>query len=67
MRASELRGMNVEELEGKVKEFSEALFNLRFQNVTSQLDNTAQIRNTRRNIARAKTIIKEKKVAGEAS
>lgn len=67
MRASELRDMSLEELEEKVKEFSEALFNLRFQNVTSQLDNTAQIRNTRKNIARAKTIIRERQITGEAS
>ncbi len=67
MRASELREMSMEELEAKLKEFSEALFNLKFQHATGQLDNTAQLRKTRRDIARVKTIINEKKRMAEAS
>ncbi len=67
MRASELREMSLEELEAKLREFSEALFNLKFQHATGQLDNTAQLRNTRRDIARVKTIINEKRRTAEAS
>ncbi len=67
MRASELREMSLEELEAKLKEFSEALFNLKFQHSTGQLDNTAQLRKTRRDIARVKTIINEKRSMAEAS
>ncbi|HDM76258.1 MAG TPA: 50S ribosomal protein L29 [Deltaproteobacteria bacterium] len=67
MRASELRDMSLEELEAKLKEFSEALFNLKFQHATGQLDNTAQLKKTRRDIARVKTIINEKKRMAEAS
>ncbi len=67
MRASELRDMSIEELEAKLREFSEALFNLKFQHATGQLDNTAQLKKTRRDIARVKTIINEKKRTAEAS
>ncbi len=67
MRASELRDLSIEELEAKLKEFSEALFNLKFQHATGQLDNTAQLKKTRRDIARVKTIINEKKQTAEAS
>jgi large subunit ribosomal protein L29 len=60
MKASELRDLSVEELEVKEKELVEALFNLRFQHATGQLDNTAQLGKTRKDIARIKTILGEK-------
>ena len=60
MRASEFRDLSVEELEVKEKELAEALFNLKFQHATGQLDNTAQLGKTRKDIARVKTILAEK-------
>lgn len=63
MKASEFRDLNVEELEVKEKELAEALFNLKFQHATGQLDNTAQLGKTRKDIARVKTILAEKRRA----
>jgi large subunit ribosomal protein L29 len=63
MKAGELRELSVEELQTKEKELTEALFNLRFQHGTNQLDNTAQMGKTRKDIARVKTIMAEKRRA----
>ena len=65
MKASEFRDLSIEELEIKEKELSEALFNLNFQHATGQLDNTAQLNKTRKDIARVKTILVEKRSAEE--
>ncbi len=65
MKASEFRDLSVEELEVKEKELAEALFNLKFQHATGQLDNTAQLKRTRRDIARVKTVLGEKRRAHE--
>jgi large subunit ribosomal protein L29 len=63
MKAKELRELSIEELQAKEKELGEALFNLRFQNATNQLDNTAQLGKTRMDIARVKTILADKRRA----
>jgi large subunit ribosomal protein L29 len=60
MKASEYRDLSIEELVVKEKELAEALFNLKFQHATGQLDNTAQLKRTRKDIARVKTILVEK-------
>ena len=52
-----LNEMSGEELAGELVEAKKELFNLRFQNATNQLTNTARIREVRRNIARIKTMI----------
>ena len=65
MKASEFRELSVEELEVKAKELTEAFFNLKFQHATGQLDNTAQLQRTRRDIARVKTVLGEKRRAHE--
>lgn len=59
MKASTLRDMTEAELLLKLKEFQEALFNLKFQHATGQLENTAQLRKTRKNIAQVLTILRE--------
>ena len=59
MKAEELRELTREELEQKVSEFKRKLFNLRFQRVGGELDNTAELAKTRRDIARAMTIVRE--------
>ncbi|UCG13035.1 MAG: 50S ribosomal protein L29 [Deltaproteobacteria bacterium] len=63
MKASELRDLSIEELEVKENELVESLFNLRFQHATGQLDNTAQLGKTRKDIARVQTILIEKRRA----
>ncbi|MCL1795611.1 MAG: 50S ribosomal protein L29 [Clostridia bacterium] len=59
MKASEMRELDSAALEAKVLELKAELFNLRFQLATGQLENTMVIREVRRNIARAKTLIRE--------
>ena len=59
MKASEMRQMDNAALEAKVKEIKAELFNLRFQLATGQLENTMAIQNVRRDIARAKTLIRQ--------
>lgn len=57
MKASALREMTREEVLQKLKELREAQFNLNFQHATGQLENTAQLAKTRRDIARAMTVL----------
>jgi large subunit ribosomal protein L29 len=60
--AAELRAMDAEALEDKLKEAKEELFNLRFQNATGQLDNTARLKTVRREIARIYTVVREREL-----
>ncbi len=64
MKAKELRELSAEELKEKEKEASQELFNLRFQKATGQLGNTAMIRKTKKNLARAKTVLRELSISG---
>jgi len=66
MKASELRSKDVAGLEQEVKDLLKAHFGLRMQKATQQLGNHTQLRNTRRDIARAKTVLAEKKKEGAA-
>ena len=59
MKASELKDLSDEELKKKITDFKGELFSLRFQVVTGQLGNPMRIKEVRRNIARAKTILRE--------
>jgi large subunit ribosomal protein L29 len=61
MKASELRAKDAAALEKEVADLLKAHFGLRMQKATQQLSNTATLRQTRRDIARAKTILAEKK------
>lgn len=61
MKASELRAKDVDALQQEVKALLKAHFNLRMQKGTQQLTNLASLRVARRDIARAKTILAEKK------
>ena len=60
MKAKEIRELSDEELQDKLKELKEELFNLRFQLATGQLENTIRIKEVRRGIARVKTILRER-------
>ena len=60
MLAKEIREKTNEELLQEIDTLKDELFNLRFQNATNQLDNTARITEVRKNIARIQTVITEK-------
>ena len=61
----ELKASNVADLQAKLIDAKKELFNLRFQNATNQLDNTARIKEVRKNIARIQTVITEKEKVAE--
>ncbi|NLJ72222.1 MAG: 50S ribosomal protein L29 [Syntrophomonadaceae bacterium] len=63
MKASRIRELTDEELNKKVSDYKEELFNLRFQLATGQLDNPMRIREVRKNIARCKTVIRQRELA----
>ena len=65
MKAAELRQKDVAGLQAEVKELQKAHFGLRMQKATQQLNNTGTLRSTRRDIARAKTILAQKRAATE--
>ncbi len=56
----ELQAQSVEQLQAQLVDAKKELFNLRFQNATNQLDNTARIKEVRKNIARIQTVITAK-------
>jgi large subunit ribosomal protein L29 len=60
MKASEIRELTLEELRQREEDVSEELFNLKFQLATAQLENKMRVRQVRRDLARIKTIMREK-------
>ena len=66
MDAKELRAKSDEELEKEILELSREAFNLRMQQGTGQLSRPSQVREVRRSIARVKTILNQRRKAGEA-
>ena len=66
MKAKELVGLSTEELLRKESDYRQELFNLRFQLATGQLENTARIKQVRKNIARVKTVLRQAELAQEA-
>ena len=63
MKAKELRAMSVSDLEAKAADLKKDLFFLRMQHATNQLDNPVKIAAVKKDIARIKTIIREKETA----
>ena len=61
----ELKSQSVADLQTELVNAKKELFNLRFQNATNQLDNTARIKEVRKNIARIQTVITEKENVAE--
>lgn len=59
MKVSEIRELGPGEMQSKVDDLREALFNLRFQHGTGQLENSQKLKQTKRDIARLKTVIRE--------
>jgi len=62
MNASEIRELGKEEIEKKIKELKEELFNLRFQHAINQLDNPIRMKHVRKDIARSMTILREREL-----
>ncbi len=62
MLAKELRDLTDAELQVRVKDLKEELFNLRFQLATGQLDNPLRIKGVKRDIARVKTVLRERDI-----
>ena len=59
MKASEIRELTTAQMQEKEKQYKEELFNLRFQQATGQLENTARLNKVRKNIARIKTVLQQ--------
>ena len=66
-KAAELRNKDVAGLQGEIKDLQRAHFGLRMQKATQQLTNNATLRSTRRDIARAKTVLTQKQAEAKAS
>ena len=60
MKASEVRDLTTAELESKLKDLKAELFNLRFQHAINQLDNPSRLAVVKKDIAKVKTVIREK-------
>ena len=65
MKASDLRELSVEELQTKLTELKEELFNLRFQLAVNQLENSNRIGAVKKDIARVSTVLRQRELAGE--
>ncbi len=59
----ELRELGMDELEARLAEGKQELFNLRFQHVTGQLDNVARIGQVKKEVARIRTVLREQEIA----
>jgi len=62
MKVKEYRNMTTAEIEQKINALKEELFNLRFQLATGQLENPGRIKEVRKGIARAKTVLREREL-----
>jgi large subunit ribosomal protein L29 len=63
VKANKLRELTDEELVRRIHDFRDELFNLRFQLATNQLDNPMRLKEVRKNIARAQTVLRERELA----
>ncbi|MGI6317499.1 MAG: 50S ribosomal protein L29 [Dethiobacteria bacterium] len=63
MKGSEIRELSDKELQEKIRELKDELFNLRFQMATGQLENTMRLKEVRKSIARIKTVMRERELA----
>ena len=66
MKTKELHEMTVEELNTKLKELKEELFNLRFRHAIGQLENPASLKTFKKDIAKIMTILREREIAAKA-
>ena len=66
MKANEVHGMTNDELQAKLVSLKEELFNLRFRHAIGQLENSASLKNCKKDIAKIKTILRERELAAKA-
>ena len=66
MKTKELHQLTVDELNTKIKELTEELFNLRFRHAIGQLENPASLKTCKKDIAKVKTILRERELAAKA-
>ena len=64
MKTNEIRKLSTEEINTKITESKEELFNLRMKQATGSLENPARIRELRKTVARLKTILREREIEG---
>ena len=62
IKTSEIRDLPVDELQERLRDTKEELFNLRFQNATGQIDNYSRLGELKRDIARIKTVLREREL-----
>jgi large subunit ribosomal protein L29 len=67
MKARELRDLSEDELRAREGELADALFHLRLRRATSQLPNPMKVRETRRDLARVKTVLRQRRARPEGS
>ena len=67
MKAEEARNLSEKEREEKIVDFSQEIFNLRFQLATGKIENPSRLRGLRRDIARLKTVQRENRTSDESS
>lgn len=65
LKPAAIRDLSVDDLRQRLVEVKEELFNLRFQNATGQLDNYKRLGEVRRDIARIKTVLRERELSGD--
>jgi large subunit ribosomal protein L29 len=65
LKIGEIRAMTEDELHGRIEEGHQELFNLRFQRATGNLTNPMRFRHVRRDLARIKTVLRERELAAE--
>jgi large subunit ribosomal protein L29 len=66
MKVADIRTMTVDQIDDEVLKLKKEQFNLRFQRATGQLENTARVREVRRDIARLKTVAQQKRAGAKA-
>jgi len=66
MKIADVRAMTADQLEDEVLKLKKEQFNLRFQRATGQLENTARVRQVRKDIARIKTVARQKQAQAKA-
>ena len=62
MKVNEIRNLSTEDIQAKIKETREELFNLRFQQATANLEKPSRIRELRHQLARLKTVLREREL-----
>jgi large subunit ribosomal protein L29 len=67
MKAGDIKTMTVDQIDDEVLKLKKEQFNLRFQRATGQLENTSRVREVRRDIARLKTVARQKRAPKTAS